>query len=146
MRRGVRWSVTAALLWACGGPLEVTLVGVNLDGVPVVSPANPGEFTVTVQNTSAERITWGMGSSSCQLSLIVIADNVRHRADFRACTDDLGEQGLNPGETRVEVFSWGGHVPDIEGQPFLLPDGRYRVVGAAGTRAESRALWVRVAR
>ena len=136
----------AVALAGCGNPLDVRLVPVDLAGDSTVSPSNPGEYVVAVENNGDERITWGIGSSSCQLSLFVIADNVRHRIDWRVCTEDLIEQGLDPGESRSETFQWDGHVPDIEGQPFLLPEGRYQVIGTAGSEGESEPLSVRVAR
>ena len=133
-------------LTACGNPLEVGLLPMVVEGDRTVSPNNPGEFEVAIQNNGNERIIWGMGSSSCQLSLFVIADDIRHLVDDRACTEDLVEQGLDPGDRRTETFQWDGHIPDIEGQPFLLPDGEYELVGTAGTEAESEPFSVRVER
>jgi len=144
--RKVLWAAVVLAVVGCGNPLDVTLISLVVNGEPVVSPGSPSEFMVTVENTGSERITWGMGSSSCQLSLFVIADGIRHPVNHEVCTDDLGEQGLNAGERRTEDFEWGGAVPDIEGEPFVLPEGRYRMIAAAGSVAESNALWVTVAR
>lgn len=109
-------------------------------------PPIRGPSPLAVTNTGHERVTWGRGSSSCQLSMYVVVEGVRHSISHGICTANLGEQGLDPGETLTEVFEWGGEVHDIEGEPFLLPDGRYPLIGMAGGRAESRPLWVMVAR
>ncbi len=138
--------VLAVALAGCGNPLDVRLVPVNVQGDLAVSPSDPGTFVVSAENKGNSRITWGMGSSSCQLSLFAVADDIRHRIDSRVCTADFVEQGLNPGERRSETFQWDGHIPDIEGQPFLLPEGRYHVIGAAGSEGESEPLVVTVRR
>lgn len=137
--------ILAVALTACGNPLDVSLVPVDVDGDLIVSPADPGEYVVTVENNGTGRITWGMGSSSCQFSLFVIADDIRHPIEERVCTADLVEQGLDPGESRSETFEWDGHIPDIEGQPFLLPEGKYQVIGTAGSESSSKPISVTVA-
>ena len=139
------WMLTV-LLVGCGNPLDVALLPVDVEGDLVVSPDEPGTFRIIAENAGGERIVWGMGSSSCQLGLEVEFDGRRHPAGGRICTADLVEQGLDAGESRTEEVEWDGAVPDIEGQPFHLPEGRYRVFGVAGDQGESRGLWVTVSR
>jgi hypothetical protein len=132
-----------ALLFACGDPLSIGIFAVEVDGIVVVSPTEQEEFRVTAINRRTERVVWGSGSSSCQFGLVVEdASGTRHNIDFRVCTRDLVEQGLDPGASRIEKFLWGGTiVADQETQP--LPPGQYRVIGVAG-QYESAPLVVTV--
>lgn len=132
------------LVLACGDPLAVTVVTLDVDGSVSVAPNELEEFRVTAVNNGRERVVWGTGSSSCQLGLVVFdGDGERHGIDFRACTEDLVEQGLDPGESRTEAFLWGGRI--IVGQEMLiLPPDDYDVVGIAGDRAQSKPLLVTV--
>jgi hypothetical protein len=84
-----------------------------------------------------------MGSSSCQLGLVVLLDRVQHSIDFRACTEDLVEQGLDPGAQRFETFVWDGQIFS-NGQRAPLPAGRYRVFGVAGDQGASASLEVTI--
>jgi hypothetical protein len=132
------------LVVGCGDSLSVDVVAVGVDGSPVVSPMEPGSFAVTADNLRDERIVWGSGSSSCQLGLTVEdADGLWHDIDFRECTADVVEQGLDPGESRTETFLWGGWIV-VDEQIRTLPSGQYRVRGGAGGREESEPLVVRV--
>jgi hypothetical protein len=131
------------LLLACEDPLSVTVFTLDVDGSVVISPTEQEEFHVTAVNRSDERVVWGSGSSSCQLGLVVVdATGQRHNIDFRVCTEDLVEQGLDPGESRVETFLWGGTIV-VDQEMQTLPSGQYRVIGVAGER-ESAPLVVTV--
>lgn len=126
----------ASLALACGNPLDVGVVAVDMDGDVVVSPDEPGTFRITVTNAGDERVVWGRGSSSCQLTAEVLVGAVRHRIDFRSCTADVVEQGLDPGQRRTEEFEWGGQIRE-GGELVTLADGEYVIVGRAGDRAAS---------
>ena len=135
---------------ACSDPLVVSIVTLDVDGSVVVSPTEQEGFRVTAVNRGDERAVWGSGSSSCQLGLVVLdADGQRHNIDFRDCTSDLVEQGLDPGELLSETFQWGGMIM-VEQEPWsslpslqVLPAGQYRLVGTAGGH-ESAPLLVTV--
>jgi hypothetical protein len=71
------------------------------------------------------------------------ADGHRHDVDFRECTADVVEQGLDPGESRTETFLWGGWIV-VDEQIQTLPSGQYRVRGVVGGREESEPLVVSV--
>lgn len=128
----------------CGDPLVVTAVTIDIDGSVVVSAQEFKAFEVTAVNHGDERVTWGSGSSSCQLGLVVLdATGRRHNIDFRVCTADLVERGLNPGESRKESFLWDGTIwVDEEMQNLRL--GQYRVFGVAGDFQQSEPLTVTV--
>ncbi len=109
----------------------------------VVSGSRPIQVTVTAVNTSDERVIWGQGSSSCQLVLWVEVDGAEYRGDAaRICTADYGDQGLEPGGVRREVFSWAGEVAR-GGSVERLEPGLYRLRGGAG-RFRSEPLEVEV--
>jgi hypothetical protein len=114
--------------------LEVTAVADK----STTSAANPVEVTVVATNAGDERVVWGVGSSGCQLSLRVRLDGMNVLAvEDRGCTDDVVEQGLDPGQTRSEVIPWIGLVDDGD-QTILLDPGTYEVRGAAGDVAFSQ--------
>jgi hypothetical protein len=149
LREAVAVGLLVAVI-ACSDPLAVSIVTLDLDGNVVVSPQELESFRVTAVNRGDDRVVWGSGSSSCQLGLVVLdADGQRHSVDFRDCTSDLVEQGLDPGESLTESFLWGGMilVPQEPWSSLLpmqpLPAGRYRLFGTAGER-ESEPLWVTV--
>jgi hypothetical protein len=131
------------LILACGDPLAVTVVTLDVDGSVIVSPNELEAFHVTAVNSGDERVVWGSGSSSCQLGLVVLDARESHNIDFRVCTMDLVEQGLDPGESRTETFSWGGTII-VDQEIQVLPSGQYRVFGVAGDRGQSEPLLVTV--
>jgi hypothetical protein len=134
----------SAIILGCADPLAVEVFSVDVDGAPVVSPMEQAAFQVTAVNRGNERVTWGTGSSSCQLGLTVQdADAQRHSIDFRICTSDQVEQGLDPGASRTETFLWGGWIV-LNGETRTLPSGEYRVRGVAGEREESAPILVTV--
>lgn len=134
-RSWVATAVTAlVVVLACRDSLGVSVVTMDVDGSVVVSPTELEGFRVTAVNRGDERIVWGSGSSSCQLGLVVLdAASRRHNIDFRDCTSDLVEQGLDPGESLTETFLWGGIIA-VDQEMQVLPTGQYRVVGVAGER------------
>ena len=92
----------------------------------------PG-IAVTVENLGDARATWGPGSSSCQLRAAVVVAGIEFRTpEIRGCTADLAEQGVDPGETRIEAWVWDGTIFDKEGNRVQLPPGSYKLAGAAG--------------
>jgi hypothetical protein len=133
------------LVLSCGDPLGVSVVTLDVDGSVIVSPDEPEEFHVMAVNHGDERVVWGTGSSSCQLGLVVLdADGERHSIDFRMCTADLVEHGLDAGESRTETLLWGGTIM-VDQEMQILPAGQYRVFGVAGDREQSAPLLVTVA-
>jgi len=88
---------------------------------------------VEARNEGANYLIWGHGSSSCQLGAIVEYNGLQYSvSEFRVCTEDLAEQGLAPGESRVETWLWDGQILSPNG-PSRLPAGRYRLFGNAGS-------------
>ncbi|MGH7450111.1 MAG: hypothetical protein ACRENG_02065 [bacterium] len=95
------------------------------------SPTNPVTLNVTANNQGEGRVVWGRGSSSCQLDAVIQAGNENYRVGWRACTSDLAEQGLDPGERRNENWLWDGQIFQ-NNQAGPLPAGRYKIYGTAG--------------
>jgi hypothetical protein len=107
-----------------------------------VSVTTPITMTVVAENASSRRVTWGQGSSSCQLGAVVrVGQESREVFARRACTADLIEQGLDAGESRTESWEWGAEVFGEMGIDSVSP-GTYLVRGAAGTAAFSEELAV----
>ncbi|MGH7599251.1 MAG: hypothetical protein ACREOI_23075 [bacterium] len=96
-----------------------------------VSSTNPVTINVTANNQGEGRVVWGRGSSSCQLGAVIQVGNENCRIDIRACTSDLAEQGLEPGEHRNESWLWDGQIFQ-NNQAGPLPAGRYKIYGTAG--------------
>lgn len=118
-----------------GEAAEAAESGVRLEiaaDLRVVSGSRPIQVTVTAVNESRERVVWGQGSSSCQLELWVEMEGAEYRGDAgRICTADYGDQGLEPGGVRREVFEWAGEVLR-GGAVERLEPGVYRLRGGAG--------------
>lgn len=145
-KRGKRWFVVLIPLLhiACGSPLDVDVLAIDVTGPVTVSVSAPVDFEITATNLGSSRVVWGMGSSSCQFSLVVEGNGIdRQDISFRGCTADLVEQGLEPGESRTEVISWDGQI-SVSGVLEPLPAGEYRVSGLAGNERKSSSLKVRV--
>lgn len=129
----------ATLLWMAGCNITETLRGgegtlaVTIESSGrTVSASEPVELTVTAYNQGERRVIWGRGSSTCQLDFSVeIGGTLYPGASRRACTDDLSEQALGPGERRRESFEWDGSVLR-GGEIRPLPRGSYKVYGTAG--------------
>lgn len=120
------------------------LLTVTVGGGPNPTAPEP-TLTVTALNRSDARVVWGQGSSSCQLDAVVaLSRTVWKRAVIsRGCTDDLVEQGLDPGASRTEQLVWLGEVLG-DGVPEYVPRGHYDVRATAGTVALSKAVSVEV--
>lgn len=115
-----------------GNDLELTL---DVSST-TVRPDAPITLTVTATNESDERIVWGQGSSSCQLSAVVAVGTDLFPIDIRACTDDLAPQGLDPKESRDEAWPWNGEII-VQNTLDTLPPGDYRIWATAGEVARS---------
>ena len=137
------WVVVSLTFGCTAATLGVDILAVDVDGAIVIRPGSQSEFEVTATNRTNQRVVWGMGSSSCQLGLVVLVSGQVRDIDFRACTDDLVEQGLNPDERRTERFVWDGHV-SADGALSMLPPGLYRVFGIAGDEGQSAPLRVTI--
>lgn len=134
-------AVMFALLVGCGTACVAIFGAEDLEltldvSSTTVRPDAPITVTVTATNTSDEPIVWGQGSSSCQLDAVVAVGTDLFRIDIRVCTEDLAPQGLDPGETRVEEWSWNGEIL-VQGTLDTLPPGDYRIWATAGTLARS---------
>lgn len=113
----------------------------------VASPDDPALIRVTAANIGSDRATWGSGSSTCQLHLLVRIDGVDLFApSSRICTADLRTFSLKPGESRTEVLNWAGQVKrDLSaGTTEWLEPGIYEVRGVAGDVAKSAPVLVEV--
>lgn len=124
--------VTACITLFDSETLELTLRVSST----TVRPDAPITVTVTATNHGDERVVWGQGSSSCQLAAVVAVGTDLFPIDIRACTEDLGPQGLDPNERRVEQWSWNGEIL-VENRLDTLPPGDYRIWATAGTVAQS---------
>lgn len=138
---------TTLMTVGCGKPtfgdafVRVTVTVENA----VARPNDPAALLVTARNIHDEPIIWGMGSSSCQLSLEVRVDGGHRRGlTLGGCTTDYVEQGLDPGETRTERLVWGGGVVGQDETVAQLPAGEYEVRGAAGEAFRSAGVRITV--
>jgi hypothetical protein len=98
----------------------------------VASASDPVTVTVTAENLGDSRAVWGHGSGSCRLSLLVrVGATDLEAAPPRVCTMDYVEHGLDPGESRREVFVWSGEAVR-DRSVIQLDPGIYELLGAAG--------------
>lgn len=146
MNRGFATALVVSIIHTgCGSnPLELDVIALAVTGPITVSVTSPLEFEITATNVSSERVVWGLGSSSCQFGLYVEGDEIeRQNIAFRACTEDLAEQGLNPGQSRTEVIEWDGQI-SVSGLMSPLPAGLYQVIATAGSEYESEPLVITI--
>jgi hypothetical protein len=124
---------------------DPSLLLVAITDRAATAPADPMTLTITAINTGAGRVVWGRGSSSCQLGAVVAVTPYvwRSAGDLRVCTDDLVEQGLDPGAARTEQILWDGQVWR-DGANAYLPAGNYELRAATGERGRSRPVRVTV--
>jgi hypothetical protein len=54
------------------------------------------------------------------------------------------EQGVDPGETRLETWSWDGTILNQDGVRVELPPGRYKLAGAAGPWAGDASVTITI--
>jgi hypothetical protein len=132
-------------LTACAGlepasPLQITMDVRDAQA----SPSDPALMTVTVINHTSTRVVWGTGSSSCTLGGAVrVGGTWLPILAERICTEDMAEQGLDPGKARTEAFSWFGAVRR-NGRTEFLPAGTYEARGEAGSVGVSRAVTITI--
>jgi len=121
-----------------GSDLQLTLAVSDT----LVGPERPVTVTLTATSTG-DAVTWGQGSSSCQLTAVVRVAGRDHSIDLRGCTDDLVLQGVIADGTRVEQWTWSGeYLVDTGFEP--LPAGRYELYALAGDLERSDGEAVRV--
>jgi hypothetical protein len=108
------------------------------------SRLDPVIITVTAENTGDSRVVWGYGSSTCQLGAVVRIDGADYRTgEIRGCTQDVVELWLDPGQTRTESWGWYGGIWTDQGGE-VLPAGRYRLYGTAGSWVSSNGIVIEV--
>jgi len=109
-----------------------------------VSPGSPTLIHVTATNAGERPVSWGPGSSSCQLHLVVRVDGQEQFAPSpRVCTADSRMYTLRPGESRTESLEWEGLVQRGTAVVHLEP-GTYEVRGAAGRLVMSETVLVEI--
>ena len=110
----------------------------------VVSPGEAVRISVTAENVGSTRISWGHGSSTCQLHVVARVDGRDYLAPdiTRICTADYVEMALDPGQGRTESFDWTGHI--ARDSLVMLPPGTYGIRGAAGDNWKSPPLSLQV--
>lgn len=113
--------------------LELTVTVVQ----PFLAPDDPAIFEVTAVNRGIGRVTWGPGSSTCQLHLLVRVDeeDVGAAVD-RACSLLPVTHSLDPGQARSEIIPWEGRILSSTGIVALEP-GVYEVRAVARPVATS---------
>jgi hypothetical protein len=109
----------------------------------LVRPDAPITLTVTATNEGGEPVTWGEGSSSCQLRVIVVVGTDEIPVGLRPCTRDFVPLTLAAGDLRTESWEWRGNIA-LDGKLDTLPGGEYRLQALAGTLARSDPLVIRV--
>lgn len=134
----IRFSAwTAVLLIGAGGqgcanmgPEGLVISTEVLESTASVN--DPARVRVTAANVGLTRVTWGPGSSSCQLWLQVRTGNGGAFApvDGRVCTADLVTPALEPGESRTETLSWSGRA-QVGDSIVVLEPGVYQLRGLA---------------
>jgi hypothetical protein len=127
--------LVAASACAFTTPESLYLVAVAENGA--ATPEQPAVIEVTVTNEGNRRVTYGSGSSTCQLHLLVRVDGAdRFAATERICTADHRTYTLEPGASRMETLEWDGRAW-IGDEAVHLEPGEYEVRGAAGHKAMS---------
>jgi hypothetical protein len=119
----------------------------------VTSSSDPVEFTVRIENLGKSRVVWGYANATCQLDAVIVIECIMlagwecenpYLALDRVCSDDPDiEQGLDPGESRSERFSWGGKIIE-DGVIKALEPGKYEIRGVAGRRLSSNFIMIQV--
>jgi len=108
----------------------------------VASPEGPALVSVTATNLGDRRASWGHGSSTCQLALLVRVDGTDYYASpERVCTADSRLLSLESGQSRTEVLAWTGRA-QIGQAVIQLEPGEYELRGAAGHESTSAPILV----
>jgi hypothetical protein len=124
----------AFALAACSPPNEPSVPG-NLQitvasDAAIATPSQPAFVQVTARNTGGLPVSWGPGSSTCRLSLLVRSQGEDHLVPRGPCTADLATYVLQPGESRTEIIAFAGQHGSPAGT-VTLRTGSYEVRGAA---------------
>lgn len=136
--------VASLPITGCTGPHPEEGLRISLDVSDTrLGPDAPITLTITATNKGDEVFAWGEGSSSCQLSAVVLIDTDQFPIDLRMCTMDLVPQELAAGETRTESWVWHGEFL-VQGALDTLPHGEYRIQATAGSAAQSNLRTIRV--
>ena len=136
--------ILAMGLAGCGNGFGPDALHLEIQPAAAAFPHDgPFTFGITARNDGDEPITWGQGSSSCQLEAFVRVDGQDYRFASRVCTSDLAPQGLEPGASRTERLLFEGQYFDGT-TPVPLPPGEYEFRGAAGDVARSRHVKVEI--
>jgi len=141
MRRGGLAAVVGTvLLVAASGCALTAPEALHVEAVAenaVATPEQPAVIEVTVTNESHRRVTYGSGSSTCRLHLLVrVEGSDRFVATERICTADHRTHTLEPGASRTETLEWDGRAW-IGNEAVQLEPGQYEVRGGAGHKAMS---------
>jgi hypothetical protein len=122
---------------ACALTTPESLHAVAVAEIVVATPERPAVIEITVTNEGNRRATYGSGSSTCQLHLLVRVEGVdRFAATERMCTADHRTYTLEPGASRSETLAWDGRAW-IGNAAVQLEPGEFEVRGAAGHKAMS---------
>jgi len=109
---------------------------------PIATFEEPALVRITATSVAERRFTFGEGSSTCQLHLLVRVDGIDRRAvDERLCTADTRTHSLQPGESRTELLPWSGRV-QMDDEIVDLHPGLYEVRGGAGFKGVSAPIAV----
>ena len=134
-----KWILLALLVCSCGGTTEgptiandASLVVTIVSSSPRLVSGEPVTLTVAVENRSDSLVTFGSGSSSCQLvSFVVVDDRMALIPVDRVCTTDAAPYRLAAGQRRSESWQWTGEAL-IGNERKMLAPGTYAVYGGAG--------------
>lgn len=110
----------------------------------ITSIQEPATISVTIENLSENEISWGSGSSTCQLKAFVKINNIDYSIFIhRACTYDYIPWVLDPGHIRTESLNWIGEYSHNSVFDTLDP-GTYTLYGAAGDWISDSSIEVEV--
>jgi len=134
-----RYVSLVILVCGCGGHSNSPIIANDASVVVTISASasyvsrvEPVTLTVTAENRTESRVNFGVGSSSCQLSsLVVVQGQAAPIAVDRVCTADAMPHRLAAGERRSESWQWAGAVL-VGNERRMLQPGVYEVHGNAG--------------
>jgi hypothetical protein len=133
-------TVLSVTMSACALTAPESLHVVAVAENAVATPEQPAVIEVAVTNEGNRRVTYGLGSSTCRLHLLVrVEGSDRFVATDRVCTADHRTYTLEPGASRMETLEWDGRAW-IGDEAVQLEPGEYEVRGAAGHKAMSEPL------